>query len=137
MYVALLAAVTAEIGFIARYWTWEFCLCALASYALVRPVESLRGCCCGRNIIAGLDTFCPAISAPCKRVFGSIQVSQDSELALAAMPDLGELCLSTLAALLSFQKFVPDADLAFFWFYAYGPGISTLRPAGHAGFPSP
>jgi magnesium-transporting ATPase (P-type) len=35
MFVALIATVTAEIGLLARFWTWEFCLCAFFSYALV------------------------------------------------------------------------------------------------------
>ncbi len=42
MFVAMIAVVTAEIGLIARFWTWEFCLCAFFSYALVSGLPGPR-----------------------------------------------------------------------------------------------
>lgn len=36
MFIAMIMVVTCEIGLLARFWTWEFCLCAFFSYVLVR-----------------------------------------------------------------------------------------------------
>mmetsp|Transcript_7573 Transcript_7573/g.22355 ORF Transcript_7573/g.22355 Transcript_7573/m.22355 type:complete len:1298 (+) Transcript_7573:304-4197(+) len=35
MFVALIGIVSAELGMLARFWTWEFSLCALVSYCLI------------------------------------------------------------------------------------------------------
>ncbi len=54
MFVALIGVVSSELGLLARFWTWEFCLTALVSYCLVRhrrpappppaPLDRRRGC---------------------------------------------------------------------------------------------